>query len=186
MAVSCPGPRIARSPFLSPDGQSVGLFPRRAVKRLALGGGAPVTIASVANPFGAHWAADGSIYYARRPGIMRVTAGGGTPAPRRRRQRRRAAGRSSIAADSDTLVFSVSRPSVFTQRNRWDYRRRRGAVAQIRHAQGAAVKRRRRAIPEERTSRLRGRGWPERGAVRSQTLKPRAAPSPCSLASAGR
>ena len=108
------------TPFLSPDGQSVGYFQGGQLKRLALGGGAPVAITSVANPFGAHWAADGSIYYAARPGIMRVSAGGGTPALVVAANNGEQLDGPQLLPDSDTLVFSVSRPSVFTQRNRWD------------------------------------------------------------------
>ena len=108
------------APFLSPDGQSVGYFQGGQLKRLALSGGAPVIIASVANPFGAHWAADGSIYYAEPRGIMRVTAGGGTPTLVVTAKDGEQLDGPQLLPDNDTLLFSASRPAVFTQRNRWD------------------------------------------------------------------
>ena len=90
------------------------------MKRLALSGGAPVIIASAANPFGAHWAADGFIYYAERQGIMRVTAGGGTPTLVVTAKDGEQLDGPQLLPDNDTLLFSASRPAVFTQRNRWD------------------------------------------------------------------
>jgi Tol biopolymer transport system component len=108
------------APFLSPDGQSVGYFQGGQLKRLALSGGAPVIIASAAVPFGAHWAADGSIYYAEPRGIMRVNAGGGTPALVVTAVAGEQLDAPRLLPDNDTLLFSASRPAVFTQRNRWD------------------------------------------------------------------
>jgi eukaryotic-like serine/threonine-protein kinase len=108
------------APFLSPDGQSVGYFQGGQLKRLALSGGAPVIIASVTNPFGAHWAADDFIYYAEPRGIMRVNAGGGTPALVVTAAEREQLDAPRLLPDNDTLLFSASRSAVFTQRNRWD------------------------------------------------------------------
>jgi serine/threonine-protein kinase len=75
-----PGTADALSgPFFSPDGQWIGYFQGGQLKRLALAGGAPVTIAAASNPYGATWADDGSIYFAQPDGIKRVPASGGTP-----------------------------------------------------------------------------------------------------------
>jgi Tol biopolymer transport system component len=108
------------APFFSPDGQSVGYFEGGQLKRLALSGGAPVVIASTPNPFGVHWAADGFVYYADRQGIMRVSAGGGTPALVVTANGGEQLDSPQLLPDNDTLLFSASPPSVFTQRNRWD------------------------------------------------------------------
>jgi serine/threonine-protein kinase len=108
------------APFLSPDGQWVGYFQGGQLKRLALSGGAPVIIASVTNPFGAHWATDGFIYYAEPRGIMRVNAGGGTPALVVTAAEREQLDAPRLLPDDDTLLFSASQSAVFTQRTRWD------------------------------------------------------------------
>lgn len=68
------------NPFFSPDGQSVAYFAGGQLKRLALGGGAPIVITDgVSNLFGASWGADGTILYGQPEGIFRVPAAGGTP-----------------------------------------------------------------------------------------------------------
>jgi len=108
------------SPFFSPDGQSVGYFQRGQLKRFALSGGAPVVIASAPDPFGVHWAADGFIYYGDRQGIMRVSSGGGPPALVVTANGGEQLDSPQLLPGNDTLLFSASKPSVFTQRNRWD------------------------------------------------------------------
>ena len=73
------------TPFFSPDGRWVGYFVSigqsndRQLKKIAVGGGAPVTLCAVTVPFGASWAADNTIVFGQRGGIMRVSANGGTP-----------------------------------------------------------------------------------------------------------
>ena len=71
------------SPFFSPDGQWIGFFsPRdRQLKKIAVSGGAPVTLSDIDNPRGssAVWGTDDTIVWGQREGIMRVSANGGTP-----------------------------------------------------------------------------------------------------------
>ena len=75
-----PGTTEATSPvFLSPDGQSVGYWEDGQLKRLAVGGGAPVVICATVRPLGATWTRDGNILFAGDDGIMRVPESGGTP-----------------------------------------------------------------------------------------------------------
>ena len=70
----------ARSPFFSPDGQQVGFYAAGQLKRVSISGGAPVTLAEAANPWGASWGADNMILYGQGPqGIWRVAGTGGTP-----------------------------------------------------------------------------------------------------------
>jgi serine/threonine protein kinase/Tol biopolymer transport system component len=75
--------------FFSPDGQWIGFFggwgfggegPNQ-VRKIGLGGGAPMALGTGDSPAGGTWAADDTIYYvAGIPGgIMRVPAGGGQP-----------------------------------------------------------------------------------------------------------
>jgi serine/threonine-protein kinase len=74
-----------RGVFVSPDGQWVGFFDgNSALKRVAITGGPPVTIAPVdsAGARGATWGADGTIVYATNApgtGLQRVSAAGGDP-----------------------------------------------------------------------------------------------------------
>jgi Tol biopolymer transport system component len=70
------------SPFFSPDGQSIAyyVFEPGQIKRVAISGGAPVTIGTAdTNLFGATWEPDDSILFATNAGIYRVPASGGEP-----------------------------------------------------------------------------------------------------------
>ncbi len=78
------------SPFFSPDGEWIGFVeesagPMEAVmKRMAITGGTPVTIAPVAGIRGASWSSDGTIVFATldvKSGLLRVPVAGGTPEP---------------------------------------------------------------------------------------------------------
>jgi eukaryotic-like serine/threonine-protein kinase len=69
-------------PFFSPDGKSIGYFSvaDRQLKKIAVSGGAPVTLCAVAQLMGAWWSADNTIVYGQLPGdMMRISANGGTP-----------------------------------------------------------------------------------------------------------
>ena len=74
-----PGPGFGRSPFFSPDGKWLGFWADGALKRVAVTGGAPVTLAVAANPWGAWWGDDEKILYGQADGIWEVPAAGGTP-----------------------------------------------------------------------------------------------------------
>jgi len=67
------------NPFFSPDGQWVGYSQTGQLKKIAVSGGAPVTIGPATNPFGVSWAPDNTILFAQPEGIRRVSANGGTP-----------------------------------------------------------------------------------------------------------
>ena len=85
-AKQVPGTVGGGSPFFSPDGKWLGFrhFPSRTLKKVALSGGAPVTIC-LWEAFGgaAQWERDDSILFTPQfPGpVMRVPAAGGTPQP---------------------------------------------------------------------------------------------------------
>ena len=70
----------ARNPFFSPDGQWVGFFAGGKMKKIAVTGGAPVTLADAPDDRGGTWADDGSIIFQPTPtgsGLSRVSSGGG-------------------------------------------------------------------------------------------------------------
>jgi Tol biopolymer transport system component len=68
-------------PFFSPDGQWLGFFADRKLKKIALSGGAPVVLCDVADPRGATWGEDGTIVAAltNTTGLSRLSASGGAP-----------------------------------------------------------------------------------------------------------
>ena len=69
----------ARSPFFSPDGQWVGFWQGGALKKVAISGGAPVTLCAAGNPFGANWGADDTIVFGQgNEGLWQVPGTGGT------------------------------------------------------------------------------------------------------------
>ena len=68
------------APFFSPDGQWIGYFSIPQLKKIAVSGGAPVTLSDTENPYGAPvWGTDDTIVWGQSEGIMRVSANGGTP-----------------------------------------------------------------------------------------------------------
>ena len=69
-----------RSPFISPDGEWIGFWAGGQLKKVAMSGGAAVTLGDVTNPWGVSWGADDMILVGQGPnGIWRVPGTGGTP-----------------------------------------------------------------------------------------------------------
>ena len=72
-----------RAPFISPDGNWVGYFNDRLLRRVSILGGPPVTICTLpgGSSRGASWGRDGTIVFATGAlsGLWRVPAGGGEP-----------------------------------------------------------------------------------------------------------
>ena len=70
-------------PVFSPDGQSLVFLdfslPETALKKIAVSGGAAVTIYHGDFPLGMSWGADGIVFGLGAKGIMRVSANGGKP-----------------------------------------------------------------------------------------------------------
>ena len=72
----------AMSPFFSPDGQWIGFFSGQdnALKKVAISGGAAVTLTEARPLFGASWGADDTILFGQgSAGILQVAGAGGTP-----------------------------------------------------------------------------------------------------------
>jgi serine/threonine-protein kinase len=73
-----------RGPFISPDGQWIGFVDGGLLKKVAITGGPPITLAPMdgGNPRGATWGSDGTIIFASgslSTGLQRVPAAGGEP-----------------------------------------------------------------------------------------------------------
>ena len=78
-AVPLAGTEGARNIFFSPDGQSIAFFAGGKLKRVAVSGGAPATLADAPDDRGGAWGDDGTIVFASsgRAALHRVPAGGG-------------------------------------------------------------------------------------------------------------
>ena len=70
-------------PFFSPDGQWIGFFANRKLKKVAINGASVTTLADAPNPRGASWGDDNNIVAElhNSSGLMRVPAAGGAPQP---------------------------------------------------------------------------------------------------------
>jgi serine/threonine-protein kinase len=79
------GTENAHDPFWSPDGQWVGFFANGRMKKIALSGGAAVTLCDAPQPRGGTWADDGTIVFtptaSNGANLMRVSSAGGQPEP---------------------------------------------------------------------------------------------------------
>ncbi len=71
-----------QSPFFSPDGKWLGYWSQadKKLKKIAVGGGVPLSLCDAGFIFGPIWYKDNTIVYSDIPtGILRVSANGGTP-----------------------------------------------------------------------------------------------------------
>ena len=77
------GTQDADQPFFSPDGRWIAFFAESKLKKVAVAGGAPITIAPVANPRGGTWLRDNTIIFAPSAAsvLMRVSADSGKAEP---------------------------------------------------------------------------------------------------------
>jgi len=75
------GYRLVTEPVFSPDGRSIAFYAvaDQTLKRIAITGGAAVTLCPADNPFGITWGPDGIVFGQGSKGIMRVSPDGGTP-----------------------------------------------------------------------------------------------------------
>ena len=76
-----PGTEGANTPAFSPDGAWIAFFADRKVKKVALAGGTPITLAETAGGYGLAWESDASVLFNPNgvTGIWRVPAAGGKP-----------------------------------------------------------------------------------------------------------
>src|SRR5262249_22503262 len=83
-AAAMTGTENGSDAFFSPDGQWIGFFTSDGkLKKVAVQGGAPVTLSDASTGRGGTWADDGNIIFTPQldSGLMRVSAAGGTPQP---------------------------------------------------------------------------------------------------------
>ena len=77
------GTEGAYFPFWSPDGESIGFFADNKLKRIAIGGGAPIVLADAPDPRGGSWSSEGVILFVPTTtgGLFRIPAAGGEVTP---------------------------------------------------------------------------------------------------------
>jgi eukaryotic-like serine/threonine-protein kinase len=84
-ARALPGSEGARSPFWSPDGQSLGVFAQGRLVRISLDGGTPTALAPIPGGFASAgaWSKDNRILYAPSSllGLLVIPTTGGQPEP---------------------------------------------------------------------------------------------------------
>lgn len=70
-------------PFFSPDGKWIGYWSasENKLKKIAISGGAPLTLTDDASTGSYSWGADDTIVYGKSGSIMRISANGGAPEP---------------------------------------------------------------------------------------------------------
>ena len=113
------GTQDADQPFFSPDGRWIAFFAESKLKKVAVAGGAPITIAPVANPRGGTWLPDNTIIFAPSAAsvLMRVSADGGKaePASTLDRQLNEASHRWPHALPGGDAIVYAAGPTVSTR-----------------------------------------------------------------------
>ena len=103
-------------PFFSPDGKWIGFFSStdRKLKKIAISGGAPVTLADVTANGSFSWNADDTIVYGQwGRGIMRVSANGGTPEQIIKPAENESIIHPQILPDGKSILFTHVSPTPF-------------------------------------------------------------------------
>ena len=111
------------APFFSPDGQTLGYWDAAAgeLRRIAVGGGTPVSLTRAAALYGAHWERDGTIVYGQQDGIWRVSANGGTPERIVRVDESELVYGPRMLPDGNAVMFSLAaRADLVGQPTAWD------------------------------------------------------------------
>ena len=82
-ALPLAGTEGARNAFFSTDGQWIGFFADRKLKKISVNGGSAVTLCDAEEDRGGAWGDDGSIVFSpnTRSGLFRVSSAGGKPEP---------------------------------------------------------------------------------------------------------
>jgi serine/threonine-protein kinase len=111
-ATLLPGTEGATEPFFSPNGQWLGFFAQRKLKKVLAAGGGLQTITDAAAGLGGSWSTDDTIYFApfNTSGIWKVSASGGTAQEFTRidKSRDEVSHRwPQVLSDRKTLLFTV-------------------------------------------------------------------------------
>jgi len=107
------------NPVFSPDGRSIAFWVAedRTIKRMAIDGGAAVTVCTAERPLGIAWDAGGILFGQGRGGIMRVAVAGGEPETLVRVKEGEVAHGPQMLPDGRHVLFTVA---TGTGADRWD------------------------------------------------------------------
>jgi serine/threonine-protein kinase len=109
------------NPVFSPDGRSIAYFELGAIKRIALSGGAAVTVCQADFPYGMSWDGDTIFFGQGSKGIMRVPANGGKPEMVVSVKTGELAHGPQLLPDGQTLLFTLATGVSAAERaDRWD------------------------------------------------------------------
>jgi eukaryotic-like serine/threonine-protein kinase len=112
--------RDVDTPFFSPDGRWIGFYvvPESKLKKIAITGGASVTVADASYPFGASWGPDDWIVIGQgAKGIVRVSASAGRPETIVNVEKGEVAHGPQILPDGEHILFTLTKAVGST---RWD------------------------------------------------------------------
>jgi len=105
------------NPVFSPDGRSIAYFEQGTIKRIALSGGAAVTVCETNALLGMSWNGDTIFFGQGSQGIMRVSANGGKPETVVSVNTGEVASGPQLLPDGQTLLFTLATGSAA---DRWD------------------------------------------------------------------
>jgi eukaryotic-like serine/threonine-protein kinase len=104
----------AADPFFSPDGKWIGFYAvsEMRLKKIAITGGAAVTVSEVEFPYSASWTVDDQIFLADpQKGILRVSANGGKPVTLVAAKPDELMYGPQLLPDRDHLLFTLGSPT---------------------------------------------------------------------------
>jgi serine/threonine-protein kinase len=97
----------ATTPVFSPDGRSLAYWENGAIKRVAVSGGAPVTLTRSEVVLGMSWGEQGIVYGLDTGGIMRVSASGGRAEQLVRIEKGETAGYPQMLPGNRAVLFTL-------------------------------------------------------------------------------
>jgi len=109
------------NPVFSPDSRSIAFYSNadKTLKRIAVSGGAAVTICSIDAPFGISWGTDNEILIGQgAKGIVRVSASGGKPETIVAVKDNEVAHGPRMLPDGDAVLFTLS--TIASSPDRWN------------------------------------------------------------------
>ena len=106
-------------PVFSPDSRSIAFYAQvdNTIKKIAVSGGAAVTIRPADAPFGLRWDTDGIVFGQGSKGIMRVSANGGRPEVLASVKNGEVAYGPQVLPDGEWVLFTIATAAT---RDGWD------------------------------------------------------------------
>src|SRR5207237_1358533 len=110
------------NPVFSPDGRSIAFWSSadQSLKKIAVTGGAAVTLCPAEGPLGMNWTADGILFGQGPKGIMRISANGGKPETIVSVKGDETAHGPQLLPDGQTVLFTLGAGAGAGGAERWD------------------------------------------------------------------